>query len=42
VPQKAIIETPGFNNDIWEHPKGPHCFERKIDKDLYPPRIPKN
>lgn len=31
----------GGANDSWDHKAGRTCFERKIDKDLYPP-FPKN
>jgi hypothetical protein len=27
----------GFNSDSWQHSAGRTCFERKIDKQLYPP-----
>jgi len=40
TPRKATTETTEFKNDNWYHPDGFHCFERKIDKDLYPPKIP--
>jgi len=31
------IPVTGFTADNWSHPAGDYCFERTIDKQLYPP-----
>jgi hypothetical protein len=28
---------PGGMNESWDHEKGRTCFERAIDKDMFPP-----
>ncbi len=39
-----IVKAPSLYSirENWQHDKGARCFERKIDPQLYPPRIPKN
>ena len=34
-PEPKSVST--GQNEVWEHREGRICFERKIDKDLYPP-----
>jgi len=31
----------GVSGNNWKHPAGQHCFDRKIDKDLYKPEKPR-
>lgn len=37
----AVVSSPGYPgsgvNDSWDHDAGRTCFERTIDKDIYPP-----
>lgn len=35
----AYPEPIGKTPENWQHGAGPHCFERTIDKDLYPVRL---
>ncbi len=35
--RKALPVLPGSNVSNWSHPAGRFCFERTIDKELYPP-----
>ena len=37
VATNAIYPYPSGTNDTWDHQTGRTCFERTIDKDLYPP-----
>ena len=37
VTAPAIAPYPSGVNDSWDHQAGKTCFERTIDKDLYPP-----
>ena len=37
VSAPAIYPYPSGTNDSWDHQSGRTCFERTIDKDLYPP-----
>jgi hypothetical protein len=37
VTTSAIYPNPSGVNDSWDHKTGRTCFERTIDKDLYPP-----
>lgn len=36
-PNETVMESPKFAPDNWQHDIGRVCFERTIDKELYPP-----
>ncbi|MGC8775817.1 MAG: DUF5671 domain-containing protein [Minisyncoccia bacterium] len=38
-PYSAPIKPQIFNNDNWNYESGEFCFERKINKELYAPKI---
>ena len=37
VKQASSVAYPGGVNESWDHQSGRTCFERTIDKDIYPP-----
>jgi hypothetical protein len=37
VATNAVYPYPSGTNDSWDHQTGRTCFERTIDKDIYPP-----
>jgi hypothetical protein len=36
-PEPASVESSELLGQNWDHRGGPTCFERRIDKDLFPP-----